>query len=98
MWHVGSNVKYLITSLGNFERLSLALAIIQRSYNIIPPYHTSCIYLYPYLHISIYIYFFQMSINIIQKAFTANRKESVSRHDTSPVKTVLGSDHLHIVM
>ena len=33
---------------------------------------------------------FQMSINIIQKAFTTNRKESVSRHDTSPVKTVLG--------
>ena len=94
MWHVGSNVKYLITSLGNFERLSLALAII--SYLL--PYHTSCIYLYLYLHISIYIYFFQMSINIIQKAFTANRKESVSRHDTSPVKTVLGSDHLHIVM
>ena len=31
-----------------------------------------------------------MSINIIQKAFTTNRKESVSRHDTSPVKTVLG--------
>ena len=33
---------------------------------------------------------FQMSINIIQKAFTQNRKESVSRHDSSPVKTVLG--------
>lgn len=32
-----------------------------------------------------------MSINIIQKAFTANRKESVSRHDGSPVKTVLGN-------
>ena len=44
------------------------------------------------------ICFFQMSINIIQKAFTANRKESVSRHDTSPVKTVLGSEYLHIVM
>ena len=32
-----------------------------------------------------------MSINIIQKAFTSgSRKESVIRHDTSPVKTVLG--------
>lgn len=32
-----------------------------------------------------------MSINIIQKAFTSsNRKESVIRHDSSPVKTVLG--------
>ena len=33
----------------------------------------------------------EMSINIIQKAFTSNnRKESVIRHDSSPVKTVLG--------
>ena len=34
-----------------------------------------------------------MSINIIQKAFTGgNRKESVIRHDSSPVKTVLGKN------
>ena len=34
-----------------------------------------------------------MSINIIQKAFTGgNRKESVIRHDSSPVKTVLGEN------
>ena len=40
----------------------------------------------------------EMSINIIQKAFTSsNRKESVIRHDSSPVKTVLGKILLCII-
>ena len=40
----------------------------------------------------------EMSINIIQKAFTSsNRKESVIRHDSSPVKTVLGKIFLKLV-
>ena len=39
-----------------------------------------------------------MSINIIQKAFTSsNRKESVIRHDSSPVKTVLGKNPLGLI-